>query len=51
MLLLLIMTFVSLSVLTVMQYREEAKDYHRERLLRKEQNIKQHINYVLKNTS
>jgi len=51
MLMLLVMTFVSLSVLTVLQYREEAKDYHRERLLRKEQNIKQHINYVLKNTA
>jgi len=51
MLLLLILTFISLSVVTVFQYKEEAEDYHRERLLRKEANIKQNINYVLKNTT
>lgn len=51
MLLLLIITFISLSVVTVFQYKEEAEDYHRERLLRKEANIKQNINYVLKNTT
>lgn len=51
MLLLLVMTFISLSVLTVIQYKEEAEDYHRERLLRKESNIKENINYVLKNTT
>ena len=51
MLLLLVMTFISLSVLTVIQYKEEAEDYHRERLLRKESNIKENINYVLMNTT
>lgn len=51
MLLLLVMTFISLSVLTVIQYKEEAEDYHRERLLRKESNIRENINYVLKNTT
>ncbi|MEZ4875242.1 MAG: ATP-binding protein [Flavobacteriaceae bacterium] len=51
MLLLLIMTFIALSVLTAIQYKEEAEDYHRERLLRKEANIKENINYVLKNTT
>ena len=50
MLLVLILTFIGLTILTVIQYREEAKDYHRERLLRKEQNIKQNLNYVLKNS-
>jgi signal transduction histidine kinase len=51
MMLLLVITFISLSVLTVIQYKEEAEDYHRERLLRKEINIKENINYVLKNTT
>lgn len=51
MLLLLVLTFVALSVLTGIQYKEEAEDYHRERLLRKEANIKENINYVLKNTT
>ena len=51
MLLLLLMTFIALSVLTAIQYKEEAEDYHRERLLRKEANIKENINYVLKNTT
>ena len=46
----LALTFIGLAILTVIQYREEAKDYHRERLLRKEQNIKQNLNYVLKNS-
>jgi two-component system nitrogen regulation sensor histidine kinase NtrY len=50
MLFVLVLTFIGLAILTVVQYKEEAKDYHRERLLRKEQNIKQNLNYVLKNS-
>lgn len=50
MLFVLVLTFIGLAVLTVIQYQEEAEDYHRERLLRKEQNIKQNLNYVLKNS-
>ena len=50
MLLVLVLTFIGLAILTVIQYKEEANDYHRERLLRKEQNIKQNLNYVLKNS-
>ncbi|MEZ4859463.1 MAG: ATP-binding protein [Flavobacteriaceae bacterium] len=51
MLLLLLMTFIALAVVTAIQYKEEAEDYHRDRLLRKEANIKENINYVLKNTT
>lgn len=51
MLLLLVMTFIALAIVTAIQYKEEAEDYHRERLLRKEANIKENINYVLKNTT
>ena len=50
MLCVLVLTFIGLAILTVIQYKEEAEDYHRERLLRKEQNIKQNLNYVLKNS-
>ena len=50
MLFVLVLTFVGLAILTVIQYREEAEDYHRQRLLRKEQNITQNLNYVLKNS-
>ena len=50
MLFVLALTFIGLAILTVIQYKEEAEDYHRERLLRKEQNIKQNLNYVLKNS-
>ncbi len=50
MLFVLALTFIGLAILTVIQYKEEAEDYHRERLLRKEQNMKQNLNYVLKNS-
>ncbi|MDA0719399.1 MAG: two-component sensor histidine kinase, partial [Bacteroidetes bacterium] len=50
MLFVLVLTFIGLAILTVIQYKEEAEDYHSERLLRKEQNIKQNLNYVLKNS-
>ena len=46
MLLLLVLTFISLTVLTAIQYKEEAEDYHSERLQRKENNIKENINYA-----
>lgn len=46
----LVLTFIGLTILTVSQYKEEAEDYHRERLLRKEQNIKQNLSYILKNS-
>lgn len=51
MLFLLVMTFISIALVTALQYKEEAEDYHKERLLRKENNIKENINYVLKNTT
>lgn len=38
-------------MVTVFQYREEAQDYHRERLERKEANIRKHLDYVLEETT
>ncbi len=51
MILLIIIASVLIAVVTIFQYREEAQDYHRERLERKEANIKKHINYVLEETT
>ncbi len=42
---------VMILVVTVLQYREEAEDYHKKRLLRKETAVKVHINSILENTS
>ncbi|QIE59994.1 GHKL domain-containing protein [Rasiella rasia] len=51
MILLILLASVLIAVVTIYQYREEAKDYHRDRLERKEANIKKHINYVLEETT
>jgi len=51
MLLLVIGASILIAGVTVFQYREEAQDYHRERLLRKETAIKENINYALKTTT
>lgn len=51
MLLLILLAFALMAVVTVFQYREEAEDYHRERLQRKEASIRQHINFILKETT
>jgi len=51
MILLILLASVLIAVVTVFQYREEAEDYHRERLERKEVNIRENIQYVLRNTT
>ncbi|MGJ8665452.1 MAG: ATP-binding protein [Patiriisocius sp.] len=51
MLLLVVIASILIAVVTVYQYREEAEDYHRDRLERKEENIKQNIDYVLDETT
>ena len=51
MILLILLASVLIGVVTIFQYREEAQDYHRERLERKEANIRQHIDYVLEETT
>lgn len=42
---------VLIAIVTIYQYRKEAEDYHRDRLLRKEAAIRENINYVLKTTT
>jgi hypothetical protein len=51
MLLLVIGASILIAIVTVYQYREEAADYHQERLLRKEENIRKNIDFILKNTT
>jgi len=51
MLLLVILASILIAAVTVYQYREEAEDYHRERLLRKETNIRENIGFVLDDTT
>lgn len=42
---------VLIAIVTIFQYKEEAQDYHRDRLLRKEAAIRENINYILKTTT
>lgn len=51
MLLLVLLASVLIAIVTIYQYREEAEDYHRQRLKRKEANIRENIDYVLRNTT
>jgi signal transduction histidine kinase len=47
MILLVLLASVLIAAVTIYQNQEEAKDYHRERLERKEAAIKEHIDFVL----
>lgn len=40
-----------IAAVSIYQFKKEAKDYHQDRLERKEAAIKQHINYILANTT
>ncbi|MBT8376016.1 MAG: GHKL domain-containing protein [Winogradskyella sp.] len=51
MILLVLLASVLIAAVTIYQYNEEARDYHAERLERKEENIKQSINYAIKETT
>jgi len=51
MLALVILASILIAAVTVFQYREEAEDYHHDRLERKQDNIKKHIADVLSETT
>lgn len=51
MIVLILLASVLIGIVTVIQYKEEAEDYHRERLQRKESSIRENIDYVLQNTT
>jgi two-component system, NtrC family, nitrogen regulation sensor histidine kinase NtrY len=51
MILLILIASVLMASISVIQFKNEARSYHQERLERKEDAIKEHINYVLANTT
>ena len=51
MIVLIIMASVILASISIIQFKNEAKVYHQERLERNENAIKQHINYILATTT
>ena len=42
---------ILITIVSLIHFRYEAKEYHEERLSRKESAIKEHIEYILKTTS
>lgn len=51
MIFLVVVASVLIAIVTVFQYQQEAHEYHRDRLLRKEAAIRENINYILKTTT
>ncbi len=51
MILLVLIASVLIAGITIYQYREQSKDYHEVRLERKEQQLKQSVNYTLQRTT
>ena len=51
MIVLILIASVLLASISIIQFRNEAKDYHQERLENKENAIKEHINYILSTTT
>ncbi|MBU3680628.1 MAG: GHKL domain-containing protein [Flavobacterium sp.] len=50
MIVLILIASILMASISIIQFKNEAKEYHQERLERKETAIKEHINYVLANT-
>jgi two-component system nitrogen regulation sensor histidine kinase NtrY len=42
---------VLIAFVSIYQFKKEAKDYHQDRLERKEKSINEHINYILSTTT
>jgi nitrogen fixation/metabolism regulation signal transduction histidine kinase len=51
MIVLILIASLLMASISIFQFKNEAKEYHQERLERKEIAIKEHINYVLSNTT
>ncbi|PWA04324.1 ATP-binding protein [Flavobacterium psychrotolerans] len=51
MIVLILIASVLMASISIIQFKNEAKEYHQERLERKETAIKEHINYVLSTTT
>jgi two-component system, NtrC family, nitrogen regulation sensor histidine kinase NtrY len=51
MIVVIVVSSVLLASISILQFKNEARDYHQERLERKEMAVKEHINYVLSTTT
>lgn len=51
MIVVIVVSSVLLASISILQFKSEARDYHQERLERKETAVKEHINYVLTTTT
>lgn len=51
MIILIVIASILMASISIIQFKNEAKEYHQERLNRKEDAIKEHINYVLSTTT
>lgn len=51
MIMLVLLASILIGGITVLQYKEEAQDYHKERLERKEEAIREHIKFVVESTT
>ena len=51
MIFLTLVSSVLIGVVAIYQFKEEAKSYHQDRLIRKENSINEHVKFVLDNTS
>ncbi|MEZ4801660.1 MAG: ATP-binding protein [Gelidibacter sp.] len=51
MILLVLMASILIAAVTIYQYNDEAHDYHKERLERKEENIRRNIDFVIRETT
>jgi len=51
MIVLVLIASILMASISIIQFKNEAKDYHQERLERKETAIKAHIDYILSNTT
>ena len=51
MILLVLIASILIAGVTIYQYNEEAQDYHKERLERKEENIRRNIDFVIRETT
>lgn len=51
MILLTLIASILIASISIYQFKKEAKDYHKERLERKENSVKEHINYILQTTT
>lgn len=51
MILLVLLASILIAGVTIYQYRQQAQDYHKERLERKEENIRRNIEFVIRETT